>query len=120
MVAATTQTSISFTWGLPLTTSPVNEYVLECRSTVMGVDDPSPLNTAEQSVLLSSLSPGVPYSCSLTALTNANTPPPAIITATTVESGMCPHLESTSLVLAQDFTDIYPNYTNMHVAILYV
>ena len=88
VVTATTQTSISFTWGLPLTTSPVIEYALECQSTVMGVDDPSLLTTTEQSALLPSLSPGVPYSCSLNALTDTNTPPPATITATTAESGM--------------------------------
>lgn len=81
------QTSLSFTWGLPLTTGPVIEYVLECSTAVTGIEDPLPLNTTDQSAVLVSLSPGILYSCSLTALTSTDTPPSATLTATTAESG---------------------------------
>lgn len=86
-VTSKTQTSLSFAWGLPLTPAPVIEYILQCRAVVAGIEDPAPLNTTDQSALLLSLSPGVSYTCSLTALTDTNMPPPITIITTTLESG---------------------------------
>lgn len=82
------QTNISFAWDPPLTPGALISYVLSCQATVTGINDPLAMNTTKESAVLVSLSPGVPYSCSLTAFTDTNMPPPAMLTVTTTESGI--------------------------------
>lgn len=88
VVEEITQNSISFKWGLPITPATVNRYELECHVMVIGIEDPPLLVTTEQNATLLSLSPGLLYSCSLTAITDSNMPPPATVTATTLEAGI--------------------------------
>ena len=82
-------TNLSFSWGLPMTPGEIVSYRLECSTEVTGVSHPPPVNTTDQTGTVLSLSPGVPYTCTLTALTVSNTPPPATVNATTLESGIC-------------------------------
>ena len=87
-LVAKTHTSLSFSWGLPLMRGTLAGYLLKCRPTVMGIGDPPVVNTTEQSASLFSLSPGVLYFCTVTAVTVSNVmSPPATITPSTLESG---------------------------------
>ena len=72
-----------------MTPGEIVSYLLECSTEVTGVSHPPPVNTTDQTGTVLSLSPGVPYTCTLTALTVSNTPPPATLNATTLESGIC-------------------------------
>ena len=86
-VTEVTQTSLSFSWSPPIITGPVIEYTLTCTTTVPGIEQPSPLQTAEQTATLDALDPGVPYVCSISARTETETSLEAVITATTLEIG---------------------------------
>lgn len=86
-VTEKTQTSLSFSWAPPIITGPVINYTLSCTTSVSGIDQPSPVQTAEQTATLDPLDPGVPYECSVSARTQRETSLEAVLTATTLETG---------------------------------
>lgn len=90
-VTEVTQTNLSFSWSPPIITGPIINYTLSCTTTVPGIGQPSPLQTAEQTATLDTLDPGVPYVCSVSARTGTETSLEAVIAATTLESGRYSH-----------------------------
>ena len=86
-VTNTTQTSLSFIWSTPAITGPVLSYTLSCNTTLPGVSQPAPLQILESNATLYALSPGVLYTCSVTATTERETSLAAALSTSTVETG---------------------------------